>query len=48
MNRVAQANAALDDGRGICSVFESTGGKRFMVTTNPERSLTTVLMPDEY
>ena len=39
---------ALDGGRGICSVFESAGGERFMVTTNPERSLTTVLMPDEY
>lgn len=39
---------ALKDGDRILSVYISSGGKRFWVITEADRSCTTVLMPEDY
>lgn len=39
---------ALKDGDQILSVYISSGGKRFWVITEADRSCTTVLMPEDY
>lgn len=39
---------ALKDGDRILSVYISSGGKRFWVITEADRSSTTVLMPEDY
>lgn len=39
---------ALNDGDRILSVYISSGGKRFWVITEADRSCTTVLMPEDY
>ena len=39
---------ALKDGNRILSVYISSGGKRFWVITEADRSCTTVLMPEDY
>ena len=44
-----QANQrALVDGGRLLSVYETRDGGRFWIITEGDRSLTTVLLPDEY
>lgn len=39
---------ALDNGGRLLSVYESEAGTRFWIITEADRSVTTVLLPDEY
>lgn len=39
---------AFKNGRRIVSVYPMKDGKRFYVITEPDRSLTTILLPEEY
>lgn len=44
-----QANdSALRNGGRILSVYRSTGGTRFWIITEADRSYTTALLPSEY
>lgn len=41
-------DAALRDGTRLLSAYTSAGGTRFWVITEADRSVTTVLLPDDY
>jgi hypothetical protein len=41
-------NAALNDGTRLLSAYMSSDGTRFWVITEADRSVTTVLLPEEY
>ena len=41
-------DAALRDGTRLLSAYRSSGGTRFWVITEADRSATTVLLPEEY
>jgi hypothetical protein len=41
-------NAALNDGTRLLSAYRSSGGSRFWIITEADRSVTTVLLPEEY
>ena len=44
-----QANeAALRDGERLLSVYTSSDGRRFWIITEADRSVTTVLLPEDY
>lgn len=40
--------AALVDGSRLWSVYHSTAGVKFWIITEADRSLTTVLLPEDY
>lgn len=44
----AANEAALRDGSRLLSVFRSATGQRFYVITEWDRSVTTVLLPEDY
>ena len=45
----AQLNeAALSDGTRLLSAYRSSDGTRFWIITEADRSVTTVLLPEEY
>jgi len=44
----AENEFALQHGLRLISVFESKGGIRFWVLTEADRSVTTLLLPDDY
>jgi hypothetical protein len=44
----AENDLSLTAGFRLLSVYESTGGIRFWIITEADRSVTTVLLPDEY
>ncbi|MFO0849882.1 MAG: hypothetical protein U0871_15205 [Gemmataceae bacterium] len=46
-DRRANGNA-LRDGTRLLSAYTSAGGTRFWVITEADRSVTTVLLPDDY
>ena len=46
-DRVANERALLDGSR-LVSVYRSTSGQRFYVITEWDRSITTVLLPEDY
>jgi hypothetical protein len=39
---------SLREGYRLLSVYRATGGKKFWVITEADRSVTTVLLPEEY
>jgi hypothetical protein len=41
-------DAALKDGTRLLSAYRSSDGTRFWVITEADRSVTTVLLPEEY
>lgn len=41
-------NQAIEDGLRVLSAFDSAAGQRFWIITEADRSVTTVLLPDEY
>lgn len=41
-------DAALTDGTRLLSAYTSAGGTAFWVVTEADRSVTTVLLPDDY
>lgn len=46
---VQQSNDyALSHGEALLSVYTSTGGIRFLIVTEADRSATTCLLPEEY
>ena len=45
----AQLNdAALNDGTRLLSAYRSSNGVRFWIITEADRSVTTILLPEEY
>ena len=44
----AENELSLKEGFRLMSVYESGGGVRFWIITEADRSVTTVLLPDEY
>ena len=40
--------AALKSGGQLLSVYHTVGGEKFWVITEPDRSYTTVLLPEDY
>ncbi len=44
----AENDAALRDGDRLLSAYRTSGGQKFWVLTEADRSVTTVLLPDEY
>jgi hypothetical protein len=43
-----QNDRAVERGGTIASIFRATNGDKFYVLTEADRSVTTVLMPEEY
>lgn len=41
-------NRALEDGTRLLSAYRSQAGDRFWIITEADRSVTTVLLPEEY
>lgn len=41
-------NSSLMDGSRLVSAYHSQAGKKFWIITEADRSLTTVLLPEEY
>ena len=41
-------DAALSDGTRLLSAYTSAGGTSFWIITEADRSVTTVLLPDDY
>lgn len=41
-------DAALQSGERLVSVYLTEDGEKFWVITEPDRSATTILLPDEY
>ncbi len=39
---------ALKNGERLLSAYKSTGGTKFWIVTEPDRSYTTILLPSEY
>ncbi len=44
----ASNDAALLDGSRVLSSYRSAGGRKFWIITEWDRSVTTVLLPEEY
>lgn len=44
----AENTSALLEGRRIMSLYTTTKGKKFWIITEADRSLTTVLLPEDY
>ncbi len=44
----AQNERALQEGTRLLSVYRSTGGVKFWIITEADRSVTTVLLPEDY
>lgn len=43
-----QNDAAVTHGERIFSVYRNSGGKKFWIITEADRSVTTVLFPEDY
>lgn len=41
-------NAALQDGSRLLSAYRSKAGEKFWIITEADRSVTTVLLPEDY